>query len=157
MTPVMEIMPFVFAMNHTLESMADLAMGGGVMQEVAPQEELDIRSDITAVIGIHGSSPANLILGASGTTARSIASRITGREVGVDDPLLLDTFGEILNMIVGAAQRGSEAKFSFSLPIAARGEEHAIDPPRNTSVRLCRAPSPVGELFLVLVNTGSEE
>ena len=39
-----------------------------------------------------------------------------------EDRMLMDTAGELLNIIVGSAQRNSPARYDFSLPSAYKGE-----------------------------------
>ena len=43
-----------------------------------------------------------------------------------EDRMLMDTAGELLNIIVGSAQRNSHARYDFSLPSAYKGEGYPL-------------------------------
>lgn len=43
-----------------------------------------------------------------------------------EDRMLMDAVGELLNMIVGAAQRDSTVRYDFSLPMAQKGERYSL-------------------------------
>ena len=43
-----------------------------------------------------------------------------------EDRMLMDTAGELLNIIVGSAQRNSQTRYDFSLPSAFKGEGYPL-------------------------------
>lgn len=43
-----------------------------------------------------------------------------------EDRMLMDTAGELLNIIVGSAQRNSQTRYDFSLPSAYKGEGYPL-------------------------------
>lgn len=60
-------------------------------------------SDLTVIIGISGQLEGNALYGFGMETARSVASKMIGREVKDLDEMALSAIGEIANMITGNA------------------------------------------------------
>ena len=83
-------------------------------------------------------------------TAVYLTHAITGKERELGDPLVGDTVGELLNMIVGSAQRESAAKFHFGLPVCIGGREHLVRPLLGVEFRQVVSTLPTGEIGLYL-------
>lgn len=51
---------------------------------------------------------------------------------GDEDRMMMDAAGELLNIIVGSAQRNSSVRYDFSLPLAYKGDSYPLRFAANT-------------------------
>ncbi|MEM7183258.1 MAG: chemotaxis protein CheX [Spirochaetota bacterium] len=113
-----------------------------------------IYTDISSTIGLYGSSKMALILTMSEQSVLVISENIMGASLSWEDNLVSDTMGEILNILVGVAQKDSPEKFSFSIPITIKGKEHEVRVPKKTYTKVTFIFSHEGkenEIALILV------
>ena len=80
---------------------------------------------ITAKMELSGDTQGTLWLNISHPGVR-IAMEKLNVQNSDEDRMLMDTAGELLNIIVGAAQRNSTARYDFSLPSAYKGEGYPL-------------------------------
>ena len=118
-----EFEPFVEAMNRTFKYMAGEELVNGTYEE---WNGARIFADVTAIMGLSGEQKGSLVLTVTEKAAIHLTSIITGKDVTLDDRLITDTIGELINIIVGSAQRNSRVKFDFSVPVAIKGKHHEV-------------------------------
>ena len=80
---------------------------------------------ITAKMELSGDTQGTLWLNISHPGVR-IAMEKLNVQNSDEDRMLMDTAGELLNIIVGSAQRNSSARYDFSLPSAYKGEGYPL-------------------------------
>ncbi len=81
--------------------------------------------NITSKIEIAGESPGTLWLNIS-EPGVTLAMQKLQIPQSTEDRMLMDTAGELLNIIVGSAQRYSQIRYDFSLPSAYKGEGYPL-------------------------------
>jgi len=116
--------PFVNSMNRTFSDMVGIEITNGAYEDMTGGEML---ADVSVNIGLTGEARASLLFTATEHAALEITKTTTGKsDVKISDRIVTDAMGELLNMIVGAAQRHANIKFDFSLPIAVEGKNHSV-------------------------------
>ncbi len=116
--------PFVNSMNLTFSDMVGVELLNGPYESMNGGETL---ADVSVNIGVTGDVRASIVLTVTEPAALLITKQTTGRDAsGLGERIVTDTMGELLNMIVGAAQRHSNVKFDFSLPVAIEGSNHQV-------------------------------
>jgi chemotaxis protein CheX len=82
-----------------------------------------------------------------------LTSRLTGRTISEIDDDVVDTIGEVVNIVTGNAKKGlEEYRLMISLPSIVRGENHKILwPVKNTPVIAIPFKTEFGEFNLSVV------
>ncbi|HRP68958.1 MAG TPA: chemotaxis protein CheX [Turneriella sp.] len=98
------------------------------VQELISEEMITLPEkfqSVTAKMELTGSSPATLWLNMT-----ELGIKIAMKKLAIpqsdEDRMLMDTVGELLNIIVGTAQRQSAVRYDFSLPTALKGENYPL-------------------------------
>lgn len=88
-------------------------------------------NSITAKMELTGGQPATLWLNIShpGVVISMKKLNIPDSD---EDRMLMDTAGELLNIIVGSAQRNSRTRYDFNLPSAYKGDSYPLRFEDNT-------------------------
>jgi len=147
-----EFDPFLSALNRTFRDMADIELVNGSIQTASESENADgLRADVSSVVGIFGPEKASLILTLTEEVALNIASIISGRRLELEDALVCDTAGELLNMTVGSAQRLSAVKFSFAIPVSIQGRGHGLRANKDNISKYVISKGAGGDVGLILV------
>jgi chemotaxis protein CheX len=94
------ITPFPKAANEVLESELGASPQRG---QVGLQKSVYTTDDVTAVTGVTGQVQGRVLYVMTGTTARSIVSKMTGQEFTEFDALAQSGIGEIGNVTTGRA------------------------------------------------------
>lgn len=91
-------------------------------------DSADIKEwEVSAIIGIAGETRGCVVLSFSKMAAEKLTSILVGRDISVVDDDVVDTIGEVVNIIAGNAKKGLEQfKLMISLPSVVRGKEHNI-------------------------------
>lgn len=145
--------PFVESMNLTFHDMAGIEIANGPFEEQVDAEAL---ADISVSIGLTGQVKASVLLTTSSRLAIIIAEKVTGMDnLKVGDRIVTDAMGEMLNMIVGAAQRHSNVKFDFALPVAVEGSSHMVHPSPGVGYRRVVSKMEGGDISLYLFESGN--
>ncbi len=113
---------FTDSLRETFQNMLGVELNPGRTQ----QAEHPIKADLSACLGVDGTSRAILVLGFDAASAVDMASRFVQAPCKFEDPLVSDAARELLNILVGAAQNRIQEAFSFSLPLSAQGLNHEI-------------------------------
>jgi len=137
---------FLAALRRTLQVMDGPESASGPVEQVSAS---GIRADVSAHLSVFTDRELCIILTANEAAALTLVRSITGLDLAFDDSLTADTLGELLNVLVGSAQKGSG--FQFSLPVIAKARGHQV---KVLTPRPCeRVVSTLGEgelgLYLV--------
>ena len=81
-------------------------------------------SGITARIDLQGLIKGKTFLNIDEAGIRNVHAKLARHDDS--DQRLMDTAGELLNMLVGYAQRHSNVKYAFSVPVTLKGQDHAL-------------------------------
>ncbi len=150
MSAGLSMRPFLDALNRTLADMADEHPSNS---DIVRCEGERVVSDVTASVGIFGPEPGSLILVMNAAVARDLCKRTTGRsDTELEDRLVLDAVGELINMIVGVAGGASSVRFDFSLPVSTGVESHEVRILRSTNFEKVVSKISSGEVALYLVH-----
>jgi chemotaxis protein CheX len=109
--------------------------------------------DISAIIGIAGEARGAVVLSFTAELVNILTSRLTGRTISEIDDDVVDTIGEVVNIVTGNAKKGlEEYRLMISLPSIVRGENHKILwPVKNTPVIAIPFKTEFGEFNLSVV------
>jgi chemotaxis protein CheX len=102
-------------------------------EDAVPQKPFLIKRDeernwvLSGIIGIGGDSKGVVVICLESAVAQRLVSRLTGQEVTENDEDVLDTIGELVNIIAGNAKKGLEQyRLVISLPTIVSGEGHQV-------------------------------
>ena len=89
--------------------------------------------DLSAVIGIAGETKGVITLGFSKELIIKLTEKLVGYPIeGIDDDVI-DSTGEVVNIIAGNAKKGlEEFRLVISLPSIVQGENHQISWPSHS-------------------------
>lgn len=89
--------------------------------------------DLSAVIGIAGETKGVITISFPKNVIVKLTERLVGYEVLEIDDDVIDSTGEVVNIIAGNAKKGlEEFRLVISLPSIVKGAEHKISWPSNT-------------------------
>lgn len=111
---------FTSSLEHTLREILGAEISPGIIE---PYEVVVIDSGFASIIGIIDvdGGRGNIILNSTPKSAVEIAIKL-GMDPSANDPAyVMDTMGEILNIVVGTAQRKCRHRFQFSTPVSVHG------------------------------------
>jgi CheY-specific phosphatase CheX len=139
-----DLLPFVEALNRIFVDMADIRLANGPIESTITNNitadvhsRVGLYADVSSSVGIFAIDKASLLITIQESGALKLTRILTGQELQLHDRLVTDTIGEVLNIVVGAAQRASPIKFEFSVPVSIQGKGHEILMPRDSAVRYC--------------------
>jgi hypothetical protein len=81
--------------------------------------------DVSARIDLEAEQPATIWLNITQPGVSLVMQSLKIPHAD-EDRMLMDTVGELLNIVVGAAQRNSTVRYEFSLPKAYKGDGYAL-------------------------------
>ncbi|MDX1957011.1 MAG: chemotaxis protein CheX [Leptospiraceae bacterium] len=143
----LSIKVFVQALNKTLKDMGDIDL---VNEEIEEFHSTEFHSDFTCSIGIvEAKERSSLILSLDDIAKEKIVFSIT-QKLNPQKSLVYDTIGELLNIIVGIAQKESSVKFDFSLPVSIIGKNHLVHLIHNEKSKRAISKLDDGKLGLYL-------
>ena len=83
--------------------------------------------DISGVIGIAGQTRGGVVISFSNSLACSLTSKLVGYSIPEINDDVIDTIGEVVNIIAGNAKKGFESyRLMISLPSIVKGNAHNI-------------------------------
>lgn len=108
--------------------------------------------DLTSVIGIAGDSRGVVVISFTEALARDLTARLSSLngQPTMDD--VVDTIGEVVNIIAGNAKKGlEEYRLVISLPSIIRGTSHELSwPGKHTAIIGIPFELPMGEFLLAV-------
>lgn len=142
--------PFVAALERTLRVLAGTVMTRGAVESC---ESATITADVSAQITVRGDEKFLLVLTATEAAAHELVRSVAGIETSLEDGLTADTLGEVLNVVVGSAQKGGgpQQKFQFSIPVIETARGHTLTVFGKRSYQRVVSKTPMGELSLYLI------
>ena len=120
------VRPFVEVTTHTFKAFVGCDLSP--RHPFFSDQEIDLQSDISGVIGLSGSVRGAVILLMKEPVALRIAGMLTGSTHTSLDGDVVDAIGEITNIIAGnAKQKIPDGEgIVISLPTVIKGAEHSI-------------------------------
>jgi chemotaxis protein CheX len=115
--------PFIKATIETFKTMIHLKV---IQGEIRVRKAAEHTSDYSGIIGLTGGAEGSVTLGFSTDTAKAVASSFLRKEA-ISESLVVDTVGEIANIITGYAKQYIPGiEINISLPTVIRGARHEI-------------------------------
>lgn len=95
------------------------------------------REEVVGVVELSGDLTGAVILSSAIPTAKAIVEQLSGESCNANDPMFIDAFGELLNLIAGAAKsKFNSGRVIMSVPSVTIGKQ--VDPMvANDSVCIC--------------------
>jgi chemotaxis protein CheX len=126
------INPFLNASMNLFKEFLDLEVKGGKPYLNPNSSKLE---EISAIIGLAGDTTGAVVLSFSKETALSIVSRFAKKIYKDVDAEVLNTVGELTNIIAGNAKRELEDyRINISLPGVIVGHKYEINWPKGVPV-----------------------
>lgn len=86
-----------------------------------------IHYDISGIIGLAGEVLGLVIISFPKLVALKAVSRVINTEIKIFDDIVIDTIGELINIIAGNSKKGmEEIRIVISLPSIVRGYDHQL-------------------------------
>ena len=107
--------------------------------------------ELSGIIGIGGDSKGVVVVSLSAEMATKLTTRLVGQAVTEVNDDVMDTIGEIVNIIAGNAKKGLEQyRLVISLPSIVRGKSHHVSWP--TGIPIVGIPFTMkdGQFFLAV-------
>jgi chemotaxis protein CheX len=83
--------------------------------------------ELSGIIGIGGDSKGVVVVSLESAVAQRLTSRLVGHMITSNDDDVMDTIGELVNIIAGNAKKGLEQyRLSISLPSIVSGHDHQV-------------------------------
>ncbi|RPJ05384.1 MAG: chemotaxis protein CheX [Spirochaetaceae bacterium] len=119
------INPFI---NSTTNVFEDFFKVSPVVQKpYIVRSNEDHEWDVSAIIGIAGETRGAVVISFTEDLATLLTSKLVGRQITTIDDDVVDTIGEIVNIIAGNAKKGlEEYRLMISLPSIIKGKNHQI-------------------------------
>lgn len=140
------IEPFLAALQRTLNILSGPIMTMGAVELC---DFATITADVSARIAMLGDRKFSLILTATEAAAGELVRHVAGTEATLEDGLTADTVGEVLNVVVGTAQKGG--RFQFSMPVVEAARAHRVTVAGGRCFERVISRTPLGEIGLYLV------
>ena len=142
--------PFIEKTVNTFETMIGVKPVSG---NISVGENGDVVSDVTGTIGITGDISGTISIRFPESLACKVASMFIGEDISSVNNDVLDTVGELANIIAGGAkgvfgQKGVD--FKLSIPTAVQGDRHILGHPSGSSVIFVPFEMDSGKFYLEL-------
>lgn len=144
------IKPFIEATQNVFENFFNIRPEPG--KPFILDETGSAVGDISAVIGIGGESRGAVVISMGEDMACQLSSIVTASSISEYDENVVDTVGEVVNIIAGNAKQGLEDyRLVISLPSVIRGKEHQIAwPGKNCPIIAIPFEIPAGKMQLAV-------
>jgi CheY-specific phosphatase CheX len=141
---------YVEAVGLTLRESAGTESG---LRELTEQALSESGEGLSAVLEVRAARVDQLVLCLPESTARALAERVLAGAApeGVDESMVRDCAGELVNVIAGQAKAllsGTPDRLSFSTPTVHAGPGQALREGRPAGCHVAAFDSEVGELAL---------
>lgn len=119
------ITPFIEAVSGAFDQLFEL-QPRALTPYLATKEEI-LDWDISGIIGIAGEARGLVVLSFPADLAQDLTSLLTGSTKSTMDDDVIDTVGEVVNIIAGNAKKGlEEFRLLISLPTIVQGPHHQV-------------------------------
>ena len=128
------INPFINATTNVFEDFFRLTPA--VQKPYIVKNGEDHEWDVSAIIGIAGEARGAVVISFTEILAALLTSRLINKPISDINDDVIDTIGEVVNIIAGNAKRGlEEYRLMISLPSIIKGRNHQIAwPVRNLPI-----------------------
>ncbi|MCJ8329430.1 MAG: chemotaxis protein CheX [Lentisphaeria bacterium] len=116
--------PFIDGTISTFETMCEIKPKRN--GKLYLKKGLNTTFDLIGILGLSGTLKGACILSMPTETGMQCVSRFIGEEISEVNSELLDGFGEILNIIAGAAAAKLEGNVALALPTVVVGKEQRV-------------------------------
>lgn len=153
-TRIDQMEPFIKATIETFKTMVHLKV---IQGEIRVRKAVDRTSDLSGIIGLTGGAEGSVTLGFPMDTAKAVASSFLRKET-VSESLVVDSIGEIVNIITGYAKQYIPGiEINISLPTVIRGAGHEILSHADDKKIVTFFACPLGEFSLEVYLEGLPE
>lgn len=143
--------PFIKATENVFDEFFNVK--ADVQKPYLLEKDQEHQWDVSAIIGIAGEAKGAVVISFTVKLASTLTSRLTGKPVQEIDDDMVDTIGEVVNIVAGNAKKGlEEYRLMISLPSIVRGKNHKIAwPGKNTPIIAIPFTSELGDFNLSVV------
>lgn len=123
--------PFITATINVFDTMAGLSV---VKKEIYLKKEIAAGHDISGIIGIAGNLTGFVAMSFPSSVALKITAAFLGEDKTTIDDDVIDTIGEVINMVVGSAKTifaKQDMKYDLGLPSVVTGKDHTVNRPKD--------------------------
>lgn len=122
------IQPFIDATLNVMEDFFNVIPE--LQNPYLIKREENFEWDLSAVIGIAGETRGVVVISFSKAMAAELTSALVGQQAHENEDDIIDTIGEVVNIIAGNAKKGlEEYRLVISLPSIVEGPQHKIQWP----------------------------
>lgn len=144
------INPFINSTINTFKNFlgTDLKVG---KPYIFDNKNNSIRYDISGIIGLAGDVKGSVVVSFPKLVALKIVSKFLNEQIKIFGDDIIDTIGELINIITGNAKKDLEKyKIMISLPSIIKGPNHQINWMQGIPVITIPFESDYGPLYLFL-------
>ncbi len=123
--------PFITATINVFDTMAGLSVA---KKEIYLKQEIAAGNDVSGIIGIAGSLTGFVAMSFPESVALKITAAFLGEDKTSIDADVIDTIGEVINMVVGSAKTvfaKQGMKYDLGLPNVVTGKDHTVNRPKD--------------------------
>ncbi len=123
--------PFITATINVFDTMAGLCVS---KKEIYVKQEIAAGNDISGIIGIAGNLTGFVAMSFPESVALKITAAFLGEDKNTLDDDVIDTIGEVINMVVGSAKTTfakQGMKYDLGLPSVVTGKDHTVNKPKD--------------------------
>lgn len=144
-----DIRSFVGPVSDALRTM------GGVKADVtapAGPVPVPVFADVSSSLVLRGPRDVTMVLTMTERAAICLAERVGIAAHEIDEAIVGDLAGELLNVICGSLQKVEKFAFAFGIPSTATGKHHEVTPLRGGFGERLVSQSNDGDLELFVVD-----
>ena len=132
------IQPFIKVCETVFHDFCQTEVKAGRVFFVS-KDEYVTNWDISGIIGLSGEAQGAVAISLKDVTAFKVASILTGQNHNSFDSDVVDTVGEIINIIAGNVKKDfeEELRIKISLPSIIKGKAHSIVWPSEKTRIIC--------------------
>lgn len=129
------INPFIAATKSVFKTMMNVDVEPGKPFLLTDNTMDEYKFDISGIIGLTGETTGAVVISFTKISALKVVSSFAGIHVKIFDQTVVDSIGEIINIISGNAKRDlSDFKLNISLPSVVTGHLHKLNWPTGVPV-----------------------
>ena len=142
------INPFITATINTFKGFLGANLKTG-KPSLFNSSESDIKYDISGIIGLAGEVRGAIVISFPKLVALKIVSDFLKEDIKIFGDDVIDTIGELVNIIAGNAKKDlEEYRIVISLPSVVKGPNHQINWMQGVPVIMIPFTSNYGEVYL---------
>ncbi len=144
------INPFIKATIETFKGFLNVDLKAG-KPTLFSYKDSNIKYDISGIIGLAGEVRGAVVISFPKLVALKIVSTFLSQDIKIFGDDVIDTVGELVNIIAGNAKRDlEEFRIMISLPSVIKGPNHQINWMQGVPVILIPFKSEYGDIYLLV-------